>query len=343
MKPTYDELFALVQLFSKQAFEYQQTIKRLEKRICDLEKQNTDLRERLGLDSNNSSKPPSSDQKANKELPKKGGARSGHKGHSRQMVDPTHIREHKPKVCSECGSVSITIGQPWVFQQWEIPKVAPIITEYRCYGCACHNCGVKQPPALPQGVEYSAFGPNLAARIALLTSKFRLSKRQALSLIRIDHGIDLCVGSVSNIESRMAEALEKPYADTHKAILNSPETKHIDETGMRQQAKNHFLWVLSTNKAVYLSIQPGRDRKDLTAFLPAGIVDAVVTDRYGVYNFAKHQWCWAHLARNIQRFGERAGIDGEIGKALVFEVKDMLRTHALYRCSAKQNTHAKSV
>jgi transposase len=331
MKPTYDELFAIVKLLSKQAFEYQQTIKRLEKRITALEKQNAELKERLGLDSNNSSKPPSSDQKANKAPPKKGGATLGHKGYARQLIkDPTHVQEHKPKACSICGSAVITLGKPLVFQQWEIPKVSPIITEYRCYGCQCQNCGVKQSPTLPQGVEYSAFGPSLAARIALLTSKFRLSKRQALALIRIDHGIDLSVGSVSNIEGRMTHALEKSYAAIHQAIVNSNETKHIDETGMRQQAKNHFLWVLSTVKAVYLSIQPGRGKKDLQVLLP---IDrgSVVTDRYGVYNFSKHQWCWAHLVRNIQKFSERAGIDGEIGKALIFEAKDMLKVYALYR------------
>ena len=51
---TYDELFFLVQELSKGCFEYQQTIKRLEKRVAELE-------EKLGLNSKNSSKPPSSD------------------------------------------------------------------------------------------------------------------------------------------------------------------------------------------------------------------------------------------------------------------------------------------
>lgn len=73
MKPTYDELFAMVQLLSKANYEYQQEIKRLLKRVEELE-------ERLNLNSKNSSKPPSLDQKRNKR-PSKGGAKPGHPGH----------------------------------------------------------------------------------------------------------------------------------------------------------------------------------------------------------------------------------------------------------------------
>lgn len=247
------------------------------------------------------------------------------------MKDPTYVHEHKPESCSDCGSQSINLSKPWIFQQYEIPKVAPIITEYRCYGCTCKGCGAKHSPKLPQGIEYSAFGPNLAARIALFTSKFRSSKRQALSLIKLDQGIDISVGSISNIEERMSTALEKPYVAIHQFIMNGTEARHIDETGMREQAQNCFLWIVSTTSAVFFSIQPGRGKKDLAAFMPLGPKAPVITDRYGVYNFEKHQWCWAHLIRDIRRFSERDGLDGEIGKALLFEAKDMLKTHALCR------------
>jgi BMFP domain-containing protein YqiC len=70
MKPTYDELLQLVQ-------ELREKNKQLKERIQKLE-------ERLNLDSQNSSRPPSSDQKKNKQAPK-GGARKGHTGHYRQL------------------------------------------------------------------------------------------------------------------------------------------------------------------------------------------------------------------------------------------------------------------
>ena len=69
MKPTYDELFFLVKHQSKIVFEQGETIKRLEKKVAQLEEQ-------LKLNSKNSSKPPSADQKTSKDTPKKGGSKT---------------------------------------------------------------------------------------------------------------------------------------------------------------------------------------------------------------------------------------------------------------------------
>ncbi|BBI16531.1 hypothetical protein DB41_IB00640 [Neochlamydia sp. TUME1] len=65
MKPTYEDLFILVQHQSQMVFEQEQTIKRLEKRILELEKM-------LNLPPINSSKEPSSERKKNRHSPKRG-------------------------------------------------------------------------------------------------------------------------------------------------------------------------------------------------------------------------------------------------------------------------------
>lgn len=62
MKPTYDELLKIIE-------EQRKTIERLEKRVQELEEQ-------LKQNSGNSSKPPSTDKKKNKQSPK-GGAKRG--------------------------------------------------------------------------------------------------------------------------------------------------------------------------------------------------------------------------------------------------------------------------
>ncbi len=59
MKPTYDELLTIIE-------EQRRTIARLEKKVEELEERNAKLEESLNLNSRNSSKPPSSDQKRNK-------------------------------------------------------------------------------------------------------------------------------------------------------------------------------------------------------------------------------------------------------------------------------------
>ena len=78
MRPSYDELLQLVH-------ELREENRQLKERIQKLE-------ERLNLDSQNSSKPPSTDQKKNKQSPK-GGAKKGHPGHHRKLYSEDEITE----------------------------------------------------------------------------------------------------------------------------------------------------------------------------------------------------------------------------------------------------------
>ena len=96
MKKNYDELLTTTARLEKRitALEEENIQLRkenkdlavLEKEVTRLRKENAELKERLNLDSNNSSRPPSTDQKKNKQKPK-GGAVKGHKGHFRKPSD----------------------------------------------------------------------------------------------------------------------------------------------------------------------------------------------------------------------------------------------------------------
>ena len=98
IEPTRDELIALIQA---QAAE----IAALKARIAELER-------RLGLNSSNSSKPPSSDglkkpvrvRSLRESSGKKSGAQPGHEGQTlRQVAEADKVVDHHPPVCSGCG------------------------------------------------------------------------------------------------------------------------------------------------------------------------------------------------------------------------------------------------
>ena len=82
------------------------------KRIEALEKDNSELRERLNQNSRNSSQPPSTDPPATPvpaPKPKTGrkpGGQPGHKGHQRMLlpVEPENVRDVKPERCKKCGT-----------------------------------------------------------------------------------------------------------------------------------------------------------------------------------------------------------------------------------------------
>ena len=73
-----------------------------------------DLKEQINLNSDNSSKPPSSDKPGKKEKHrklgsgKKRGAQAGHKGKSRKLLPPDQVEQfvvHKPDTCKDCGAL----------------------------------------------------------------------------------------------------------------------------------------------------------------------------------------------------------------------------------------------
>ena len=99
MRPSYEELFETVRLLSEANFKLLEENKRLQKRVEELE-------ERFNLNSKNSSKPPSTDKKKNKQAPK-GGAKKGHTGHFRKLFSEEKVtnRVISPlTICPHCGS-----------------------------------------------------------------------------------------------------------------------------------------------------------------------------------------------------------------------------------------------
>ena len=156
-------------------------IGRLERRVADLEA-------RLGQDSSNSSKPPSSDPIGVKRRPprrpsgRKRGGQPGHPRHARAIVPPERLDaviECRPTACRRCGQAPGGTDPGAIRHQVaELPEVRPEVVEYRRHRLACPGCGAATRAPLPPGVPGGAFGPRLLATVALRTGGYRLSKRQ---------------------------------------------------------------------------------------------------------------------------------------------------------------------
>jgi transposase len=92
--------------------EVEEFVASLMRRIETLEADNAELRRRLGLDSSNSSKPPSSDGLKKKprvlrslrtRTGKRSGGQKGHRGDTlRQVAEPDLIIEHAAEQCAHC-------------------------------------------------------------------------------------------------------------------------------------------------------------------------------------------------------------------------------------------------
>ena len=107
-EPTREELIALIRA---QAAE----IAALKVRISELER-------RLGLNSSNSGKPPSSDglkkparvRSLREPSDKPSGGQQGHKGETlRQVAEPDSIIDHFPPSCAACGAAATPVCARW--------------------------------------------------------------------------------------------------------------------------------------------------------------------------------------------------------------------------------------
>ena len=214
-------------------------IERLEEHIEVLTAENEELRRLAGMNSSNSSKPPSSDppgavsgkekQKKKKKKRKRGGQK-GHRGHQRSLLPPErvdHVVDVTPDDCKACGDG--LVGKeldPHIQQMLELVDGKIEVTEYRFYLRQC-GCGAKTRGQLPDPVLPFLLGPRLTAVVALLTGKYRLSKRNTRQLLVDLFDVEISIGTISAAEKRMSEALAKPVREAEE-FIREQDIVHVD-------------------------------------------------------------------------------------------------------------------
>jgi hypothetical protein len=340
MKPTYDELFALVQVLSKQCFEYQQTIKRLEKRIADLESE-------VNKNSKNSSKPPSSDQKSNLPPKQKREKRPFHPGASRQLLPESMVTsqtERRVDICPKCRSSMALTGEVIKWQQIELPEIKPLVHQWNLHVCQCPRCNLVATPKLEENEKY-VLGPRLEALANLCLSRFKMGHLVIREFIAtLLPAVSLSQGLISKIKLRTAKALSNSKQQLMEKILTEAGPLHVDATGWRHNGINEHAIVMRVHDWVVFSFVPHQNKATFKNLLPKGKLH-LVTDRglaVSEVGAKLHQYCLSHLLRNLQGIAEhpKTTIDeaqkiGEIHEAIELLFVDK---HRMQRGEISLNT-----
>ncbi len=273
-----------------------------------------ELEARVGRNSKNSSKPPSSDGPWSKgrsgrrpRSEKKQGAQPGHPGKTRKLVEPEQVDEivdHEPQECAHCGHNEILLGvePPLRHQVTEIPPLVATVTEHRLHVGTCARCGREAPAALPADVPNSAFGPRLQALTVTLVGAYRLSRREVARLLREAFDVSMSTGSVSNIEQRMSKALRSSH-DEALAALRVSELAHIDETPWKESGELYWVWTGVSEDVTVHRIDRRRNTEALVRLIGVDYEGIVVSDRMASYDalpVTRRQLCWAHLERQFR-------------------------------------------
>lgn len=284
------------------------------------------LEEQLAANSRNSSKPPSADPPGTPRRPRRitgrrPGGQPGHPGHSRTLLPPekvTQREDHFPGQCKKCGSglPRLPHGEPVREQVVELPKIEPEVIERLLHKVQCPCCAAVTTASRPADAPPGAFGPRLIAFAAMLTARFRMSRRDVEEVLSNTMGMEISLGSVSANEERVSQALAKPVEEVHQEIQHG-DAANVDDTTWYEENERAVLWGLCNPIFAVYFVTKHKDALTAKQVL-GGFNGTLGSDRASTYSFydqAKHQTCLAHLDRHFLKISQRRGKSKKIGTA----------------------------
>ncbi len=311
------------------------------KRVAELEARLRELQAKLGRNASNSSLPPSANPLdapppvVKKPTGRKPGGQPGHPAHLRQRLPAdkltSPIVHHVPQACAACHAAlpaepQASDPEPRWHQVIELPESPVLAVEHQAHGRTC-ACGHVTWAQIPDNVRAHVFGPRLTATLSFLSGVLHASKRGIEEFVETVLGVEIALGTISNLEQEMSAALASAHAEAQQAVQAAP-TKHVDETGWKKAGQKWWLWGAATKFVACFVIAPTRSAAALAKLLGTKIKGIIASDRFSVYGQLKvgsRQLCWAHLKRDFQKLAERGGESKDIGE-MGLEAVDVLFT-----------------
>ncbi len=215
-------------------------------RIVELVEKVAELSARLGRDSSNSSRPPSSDPPYRKK-PKRGlrgssgrkpGKQPGAPGAAlRQVDDPDEVVVCELVNCPGCGRSLVdapvaSVARRQVFDPPPAP-VRPHVTEYRILTRRC-GCGARVAGSAPAGaLAPVSYGPRTAALAVYLGAGQYLPVARTAGSGHPDRGVAPSTGWLLAQRAQAARLLEA-FLPRVRGLLRTVGVLHVDETPGRQ-------------------------------------------------------------------------------------------------------------
>ena len=286
--------------------------KKLREENAHLKAENAVLKSRLNSNSNNSSKPPSSDGYRKKPaLPKtkKGrqGGQTGHKGRTLNQVDsPDKIITCKPSGCS-CGHI-FTESETELAEKrqvFDLPAPRLEVTEYQIHKSVCPVCGAVHKGSAPEGVNAPVqYGIKVKAYVVLLNVHFKLPFKKIQLLSGDLFGYPINESSVYSASRQCYEKLGSTEKIIREKVI-SQDVVHADETGIRVAGKLHWLHTATSLLYTYLFVHGNRGGKALKSekSVLSNFKGWLVHDCWSSYfkfDGFSHSVCGAHILRELE-------------------------------------------
>jgi transposase len=286
--------------------------------ICQLTARVSELEARLSKNSQNSSKPPSSDgyvkktQSLRQPSGKKPGGQAGHPGQTlKRSSEPDEIIVSPlPDRCA-CGaslseSDALIAGRRQVF---DIPVAHYHVVEQCALQLRC-TCGRPHSSAFPAGVtEAVHYGPNVRALAVHLTQGQLLPYGRAAQLIDDLYGLEVSPATLLAWVDEASGLLQPSVDRIAQALILAP-VAHADESGLRVAGKLHWLPTVVTDTHTWYGVHARRGMEAIEAqgILPKRLA-VLVHDGWAPYGQleCEHALCHAHLLRELTFLLETTG------------------------------------
>lgn len=276
-----------------------------------------ELKEQLNKNSNNSSKPPSSDglkkpsvnknRSLRQKSGKKQGAQNGHNGVNLSvMAEPNHVEHHMHSDCNSCPYHDRCLEKACIREtRHEIDaEVSVNITAHELVvvgSCPLH--GGERAGAFPSNIKATVqYGKNLQAMVVAFNTVGAVSVNRTHEILGSVFNIPLSTGTIKNMVARCADSLTPAYEKIRQTMVNLG-LMHCDETGTRIDGKTWWVHNASDMDFTFLSVDRKRGRigMDAAGILPDfhGIIVHDCWGSYWKYQDAIHAVCCAHLLREL--------------------------------------------
>lgn len=281
--------------------ELEALVKQQAARIAELEK-------RLGKNSRNSSKPPSSDglgkpprtTSLRENGKNKSGGQKGHKGETlKQSAHPDKTIRHALQLCPDCGlslshQLVLDVSRRQVF---DIPTPKVEITEHQVESKYCSCCNKIVSSLFPETVSAPAQYGSVIRSWSVYYQNQHFIPEDRLQQLFIDmYGVSLATATLASYNTVASEGLSG-FEEVALSMAKKSAVKHLDETGFRVAGQTQWLHTLSTKALTYYHVS--HKRKSLLD----GLTGIVVHDHWRPYyqlEGVEHALCNQHHLRELK-------------------------------------------
>jgi len=300
---------AIIKQLIEENKKLREYIKLLEEKIARLQK-----------NSNNSSKPPSSDIVKPKKVPRKRarkkrkrGGQHGHRKFSRRPFEPEQVDEIIEYEFKDKDIEGLKSLDQWlIIQQIQLPEKMYKVIEHRARKYLDPVTGKVHIAPMPDEIRKGGLlGADITASVAFMKGGCHMSYTTIQQFFKEVMHLDISRGLLSKATQKASQSLAPAYNQLAQRL---PEQSYlgIDETGHKDNGDKHWTWCFQTPEYSLFHIDKSRGSGVLFDLLGEKFDGIIGCDYWGAYRkFARLtnatvQYCMAHLIREVRFLAEHS-------------------------------------